>query len=78
MKSEFGKLLLQRKNNGSYETVLEEKVPEKISISATRWPSFSVFGFAASGTIKLETEYYIIKVVVSPIGRIRVTEILKK
>ena len=29
LKSEFGKLLLQRKNNGSYETVLEEKVPEK-------------------------------------------------
>ena len=47
LKGEFGKLLLQRKNNGSYETVLEEKVPEKISISATRWPSFSAFGFAA-------------------------------
>ena len=27
LKGEFGKLLLQRKNNGSYETVLEEKVP---------------------------------------------------
>jgi len=78
LKSEFGKLLLQRKNNGSYETVLEEKVPEKISISATRWPSFSAFGFAAGGTITLETEYYITKVVVSPIGRIRQTEILKK
>ena len=45
LKSEFGKLLLQRKNNGSYETFLEEKVPEKISINATRWPSFSAFGF---------------------------------
>lgn len=78
MKSEFGKLLLQRKNNGSYETVLEEKVPEIISISATRWPSFSAFGFAAGGTITLETEYYITKVVASPIGRIRQTEILKK
>ena len=78
LKSEFGKLLLQRKNNGSYETVLEEKVPEKISISATRWPSFSAFGFAAGGTITLENEYYITKVVVSPIGRIRQTEILKK
>jgi len=78
LKSEFGKLLLQRKNNGSYETVLEEKVPEKISISATRWPSFNAFGFAAGGTITLETEYYITKVVVSPIGRIRQTEILKK
>ena len=78
LKSEFGKLLLQRKNNGSYETVLEEKVPEKITISATRWPSFSAFGFAAGGTITLETQYYITKVVVSPIGRIRQTEILKK
>ena len=27
LKGEFGKLLLQRKNNGSYETFLEEKVP---------------------------------------------------
>jgi hypothetical protein len=68
----------KKQHNGSYETVLEEKVPEKISISATRWPSFSAFGFAAGGTITLETEYYITKVVVSPIGRIRQTEILKK
>ena len=29
LKGEFGKQLLQRKNNGSYETVLEEKIPEK-------------------------------------------------
>ena len=29
LKGEFGKLVLQRKNNGNYETVLEEKVPEK-------------------------------------------------
>ena len=29
VKVEFDKLLLQRKNNGSYGTVLEEKVPEK-------------------------------------------------
>jgi len=70
LKGEFGKLLLQRKNNGSYETVWEEKVPGNISICTARWPSFSAFGFAAGGTITLETEYYIIKVVVSPIGRI--------
>ena len=43
LKGELGKQLLQRKNNGSYETVLEEKVSEKISISATSWPSFSAF-----------------------------------
>jgi len=47
LKGEFGKLLLQRKNNSNYETVLEEKAPEKISINATLWPSFSAFGFAA-------------------------------
>ena len=38
LKGEFGKLLLQRKNNGNYETVLEKKVPGKISINASRWP----------------------------------------
>ena len=41
LKGEFGKQLLLRKNNGSYETDLEGKVPGKISISATPWPSFS-------------------------------------
>ena len=75
LKGEFGKLLLQRKNNGSYETVLEEKVPEKISISTTRWPSFDAFGFTTRGTITLENETYSTKVVVSPIGRIRQTGI---
>ena len=78
LKSESGNLLLQRNIDGSYESVLQEKVPENISISATRWPSFSAFGFAAGGTITLETEYYSTKVVVSPIGRIRQTKIEKK
>ena len=31
LKSEFGKLLLQRKNNGSYETVLEEKYRKNLN-----------------------------------------------
>ena len=78
IKSESRNLLLQRKNNSSYENVLVEKLPEKISISATRWPSFSAFGFAAGGTITLENETYSTKVVVSPIGRIRQTEIERK
>ena len=78
LKSEYRKLPLQRKNSGSYKTVLQEKVPGKISISATSLPSFSVFGFAAGGTITLQTEEYSTKVVVSPIGRIRQTEILRK
>ena len=78
LKSEYRKLPLQRKNSGSYKTVLQEKVPGKISISATSLPSFSVFGFAAGGTITLQTEEYSTKVVVSPIGRIRQTKILRK
>ena len=73
LKSEYRKLPLQRKNSGSYKTVLQEKVPGKISISATSLPSFSVFGFAAGGTITLQTEEYSTKVLVSPIGRIRQT-----
>ena len=55
-----------------------KKYRKKNSINATRWPSFRAFGFTAGGTITLDTEYYITKVVVSPIGRIRQTEILKK
>ena len=56
----------------------KEKVPTNILISATRWPSFSAFGFAAGGTITLENEAYSTKVVVGPIGRIRQTEIERK
>ena len=37
LKSEYRKLPLQRKNSGSYKTVLQEKVPGKISISATHF-----------------------------------------
>ncbi|MDE0793339.1 MAG: type II secretion system protein [SAR324 cluster bacterium] len=78
LKSESGTLLLQRKNNANFDTVFKEKVPPNIQISATRWHSFSAFGFAAGGTITLETETYSTKVVVSPIGRIRQTEIERK
>ncbi|MBL4824483.1 MAG: type II secretion system GspH family protein [SAR324 cluster bacterium] len=78
LKSESGNLLLQRKSAGNYDTILQEKIPENTSINATRWPSFSAFGFAAAGTITLETDDYSTKVVVSPIGRIRQTEIQRK
>ncbi|MDP6211003.1 MAG: type II secretion system protein [SAR324 cluster bacterium] len=78
IKSESGNLLLQRKNNANFDTVYKEKIPTNILISATRWPSFSAFGFAAGGTITLENEAYSTKVVVSPIGRIRRTEIERK
>ena len=78
LKSRSGNLFLQRKNNAYFDTLLKEKVPPNIQISANRWPSFSAFGFAAGGTINLETETYSTKVVVSQIGRIRQTEIEKK
>ena len=78
LKSESGILLLVRKNNANFDTVYKEKVPANILISATRWPSFSAFGFAAGGTITLETETYSTEVVVSPIRRIRQTEIERK
>ena len=78
LSSEFGNLLLQRKNNANFDTVFKEKIPEYILISAIRWPSFSAFGFAAGGTITLETETYSTKIIVSPIGRIRQTEIGRK
>jgi len=67
LKSEYRKLPLQRKNNGSYKTVLQEKVPGKISISATNCPSFYAFSIAAGGIIILETEDYSTKALVSPI-----------
>ena len=67
LKSEYRKLPLQRKNSGSYKTVLQEKVPGKISISATHCPSFCAFSFSAGGTIILETEDYSTKAPVGPI-----------
>ena len=67
LKSEYRKLPLQRKNSGSYKTVLQEKVPGKISISAAHCPSFCAFSFVAGGTNILETEDYSTKALVGPI-----------
>ena len=78
IKSDSGFLMLQKKSAGSYQTVSQEKIPEEISISANRWPSFSAFGFASGGSIVLENEDYSTKVVVSPIGRIRQTAVERK
>ena len=78
LKSESVNLLLQRKNNAKFYTVYKERVPANILISATRRASFSAFGFAAGGSITLETKTYSTKVVVSPIRRIRQTEIERK
>ena len=64
--SDSGLLMLQKKSTGSYQTVSQEKIPEEISVSANRRPSFSVFGFASGGSIVLENEDYSTKVVFQP------------
>ena len=69
--SDSGFLMLQKKSAGSYQTVSQEKIPEEISVSANRWPSFSAFWFASGGSVVIENEDHSTKVVVSQIGRIR-------
>ena len=69
--SDSGLLMLKKKSAGSYQTVSQGKIPEGISVSANRWPSFSAFGFASGVSIVFENEDYSTKVVVSQIGRIR-------
>lgn len=76
--SDSGFLMLQKKSAGSYQTVSQEKIPEEISVSANRWPSFSAFWFASGGSIVVENEDYSTKVVVSQIGRIRQTAVERK
>ena len=68
----------QKRSAGSYQTVSQEKIPEGISVSANRWPSFSAFGFASEGSIVIENKDYSTKVFVSPIGRIRQTAVERK
>ena len=71
--------MIQKKSAGRDQTVSQEKIPEEISVSTNRWPSFSTFfGFASGGSIVFENEDYSIKVVVSPIGRIRQTAVERK
>ena len=76
--SDTGFLMLQKKSAGRYQTVSQEKIPEEISVSANRWPSFSAFGFASGGSIVIKNEDYSTKVVFSPIGRIRQTAVERK
>jgi len=76
--SDSGVLMLKGKSAGSYQTVSQEKIPEEISVSANRWPSFSAFWFASGGSIVVENEDYSSKVVVSQIGRIRQTAVERK
>ena len=72
--SDSGFLMLQKKSAGSNQTVSQEKIPEEISVSANRCPSFIAF----AGSIVIENKNYSMKVVVSPIDRIRQTTVERK
>jgi len=71
-------LLIERKHSGSYAILQKRPVEEEMTLEATRWPSFGPFGFAQSGTILLDSPEFQTSIVVSSIGRIRQTDLLKK
>ncbi|MBQ32199.1 MAG: hypothetical protein CL923_06540 [Deltaproteobacteria bacterium] len=64
---------LQRSGDSGYETLDSQQLSSEIEVTATRWPSFSAFGFAQGGTITLRSGTHEGKIVVNPIGRIRTT-----
>ena len=71
-------LLIKRKHSGSYAILQKRPVEEEMTLEATRWPSFGPFGFAQSGTILLDSPEFQTSIVVSSVGRIRQTDLLKK
>ncbi len=71
-------LLIKRKHSGSYTILQKRPVEEEMTLEATRWPSFGPFGFAQSGTILLDSPEFQTSIVVSSVGRIRQTDLLKK
>ena len=71
-------LLIKRKHSGSYAILQKRPVEEEMTLEATRWPSFGPFGFALSGTILLDSPEFQTSIVVSSVGRIRQTDLLKK
>ena len=71
-------LLIKRKYSGSYAVLQKRLVEEEMTLEATRWPSFGPFGFAQSGTILLDSPEFQTSIVVSSVGRIRQTDLLKK
>jgi len=71
-------LLIERKQSGSYAILQKRPVEEEMTLEATRWPSFGPFGFALSGTILLDSPEFHTSIVVSSVGRIRQTDLLKK
>ena len=71
-------LLIKRKQSGAYAVLQKRPVEEEMTLEATRWPSFGPFGFAQSGTILLDSPEFQTSIVVSSVGRIRQTDLLKK
>ena len=71
-------LLIKRKYSGSDAVLQKRLVEEEMTLEATRWPSFGPFGFAQSGTILLDSPEFQTSIVVSSVGRIRQTDLLKK
>ena len=71
-------MLIERKQSGSYAVRQKRPVEEEMTLEATRWPSFGPFGFAQSGTILLDSPEFQTSIVVSSVGRIRQTDLLKK
>ena len=71
-------LLIKRKQSGSYAILQKRLVEEEMTLEATRWPSFGPFGFAQSGTILLDSPEFQTSILVSSVGRIRQTDLLKK
>ena len=71
-------LLIKRKHSVSYAILQKRPVEEEMTLEATRWPSFGPFGFAQSGTILLDSPEFQTSIVVSSVGRIRQTDLLKK
>lgn len=57
--------------DGSEQFLPWTTLSAEASLTATRWPSFSPFGFAQSGTLTYQTPTHEIKLVVSLFGRIR-------
>ena len=71
-------LLIKIKHSGSYAILQKRPVEEEMTLEATRWPSFGPFGFAQSSTIHLDSPEFQTSIVVSSVGRIRQTDLLKK
>ena len=71
-------LLIKRKHSGSYAILQKRPVEEEMTLEAARWPSFGPFGFAQSGTILLDSPEFQNSILVSSVGRIRQTDLLKK